>query len=382
MGARNGQWNVLVIKSNYGRAGGAETLLSSLLKRLDKGRFRLTLIKLSYEGDYKLPALRDAAAFAINETVVSWRNYFSASSAIRQIRKAVNDLNIDVIYTHDMRADLIGCAVAMLMRVIWVSHVHGWLGQTASLKTRFHEWMDGRLISKADMVLVGSENLRSAIQARHRCKAICVVPNSVDPETLRVAGTEVQTVRRRLGLHRPDVLIGTVGRLHKGKGHDVLLRALAKLRQRYPALRCLIVGEGPHEYSLRALATRLGIAKVVTFAGYCDSVAEYLAAMDVFVTCSFAESLPITLLEAMVLCKPVVATAVGDVERVLDSGKAGMIVEPGHVDGVVRAVRSLLDHPQLARRLAEQGRKRVLAEYSVEKTAQQIEAYLVSACTG
>ncbi|MBN2132824.1 MAG: glycosyltransferase family 4 protein [Sedimentisphaerales bacterium] len=372
--------NVLVIKSNYGRTGGAETLLSSLLRHLDRERFKLTLVKLSHDPRYKLPALGDAAALAINEKTVRWRNSFSAAPALYRIKKVIHDQDIDVVYTHDMRADLVGRAMTAMTRAVWVSQIHGWLGPTARLKTRFHEWIDSRLIPAADMVLVGSEKLRSVMEARCRRLAVGVVPNSVDAEALKVAPARVRALRRELGPGESEMLMGTVGRLHRGKGHHILLRAFARLRRQYPRLRCLLVGEGPCRKELEALARELRIAEAVTFTGYRESIIDCLAALDVFVTCSLTESLPITVLEAMVLGRPVVATDVGDLRTVLDDGKAGLVVEPNSVEAVVRAVERLLDRPPLRERLARQGRKRVLAKYSVEQAARQIERHLTAAC--
>jgi len=373
--------NVLVVKSNYGRAGGAETLLSALIKRLDRERFKLTLVKLTGEPHYKLPALKDAAAFAITEETVRWRNYFSAAQAIHQIKKVMHDRDIDVVYTHDMRADLVGRAMTTMTRAVWVSHVHGWLGPTADLKTRFHEWIDSRLISRADMILVGSEKLRSTMETCYRCRTVGVVPNSVDPETLTIAPATVRALRRQLGLRESQMLVGTVGRLHRGKGHHILLRAFARLRRRYPSLQCLIAGEGPCRNQLETLTRELGIAEAVTFTGYCESIIAHLAALDVFVTCSLTESLPITVLEAMVLSRPVVATDVGDLETVLDYGRAGVVIEPGSVDAAVRAVSRLLDSAETREQLAREGHKRVLAKYSAEQAARQIEAHLTAACS-
>ncbi|MFB0523908.1 MAG: glycosyltransferase, partial [Phycisphaerae bacterium] len=126
--------NIMVIKSNYGRYGGAETVLSSILKRLDRRRFHLTFVQLTHDGDYKLSTLGDGVVLGIDERVVRWKNYFSVLDAVREIRDSIRDLDIDVVYTHDMRADLIGYAMTLLTHIPWVAHIHGWLGQTACVK--------------------------------------------------------------------------------------------------------------------------------------------------------------------------------------------------------------------------------------------------------
>ena len=380
-GRENRVRNIMVIKSNYGRFGGAETVLSSILKRLDRRCFHLTFIKLTHNSDYKLSTLEDGVVLGIDERAVRWKNYFSVFDAVREIRKSIGYLDIDAIYTHDMRADLIGYAMTLLRRIPWVAHIHGWLGQTACVKTRFHEWVDRKLIARATVVLSSSEHLRCTIQAKCKCRAIEVVPNSVDPDRLTLSQAQVKEIRQRLMPNNSGTIIGTVGRLHRGKGHQILLQALAQLRHGHPSIKCLIVGEGPYQNNLRQLARQLRIEDSVVFAGYHENITSYVGAMDLFVMCSFTESLPMALLEAMLLGKPVVATDVGDVRYVLDSGKAGILIKPGRVDDVVRAIKILIQQPELRQRLAEAGKRRVFSDYSAQHTVREIESVLLSACS-
>jgi len=376
--------NIMVIKSNYGRFGGAETVLSSILKSLDRRRFHLTFIKLTHDSDYKLSALPDGAALGIDERVVHWKNYFSGLDAVRKIRESIDNLDIDLVYTHDMRADLIGYAMTRLVRIPWVAHIHGWLGQTGSVKTRFHEWIDQKLLMRASIVLSTSEHFRCIIQAKCKCRAIEVVPNCVDPDRLTLSQAQVKDIRQSVFDGMPNssgTIIGTVGRLHRGKGHQILLQAVAQLRHDHPGFKCLIVGEGPYQNNLRQLARQLCIENSVVFAGYHENITSYVGAMDLFVMCSFTESLPMALLEAMLLGKPVVATDVGDVRYVLDSGKAGILIKPGRVDDVVKAVKILIQQPQLRQQLAEAGKRRVLSDYSVQHAVKKIESVLFSACS-
>jgi len=373
-----GTCNVMVIKANYGRTGGAETLLASLLRHLDKTRLNLSLVKLTHDRAYQLPGLEDAAALGIAERHIPWRGYASVSAALREARACAEAAGIDIVYTHDMRADLLGYALNRLTGLPWISHVHGWLGRTAQMKNRFHEWIDRRLLARAAVVLVGSEHLRSSVERRCRCQTVRVVPNYVDPESLAVDASQVRGIREQLNVRVGETVVGTVARLHWGKGHHILLRALARLRPGAPPIQCLIVGEGSYRPYLERLAEELGIADIVTFTGYCTDITPYLAALDVFVTCSFTESLPVSVLEAMLLGKPVVATDVGDVARVLDGGKAGVLIRPGRVDDAAQAIAELLAHPQRRRHLAEKGKQRVLTHYCVEQAAKRIEELLLA----
>jgi glycosyltransferase involved in cell wall biosynthesis len=368
----------MVVKGNYGRTGGAETLLAALLRHLDPKRLNPSLVKLTHDMDYRLPGLEDAAAYGITERNILWRNYGSAGPALREAREYVQSADIDVVYTHDMRADLLGYALNRTIGLPWLSHLHGWLGRTAHLKNRMHEWIDRRLLARADMVVVGSEQLRSSVERRCRCKTVRVVPNYVDPDSIAVDPTRVRAVREQLNVSGRQTLVGTVARLHRGKGHQVLLRAIAQIRRSDPTIRCVIVGEGGYRSALERLADDLQIADIVTFAGFRPDVTPYVAALDIFVTCSFTESLPVNVLEAMLLARPIVATDVGDVARVLDGGKAGVLLKPRRADETAQAIKQLLAQPQRRKQLAEEGRRRVLTHYSVARAAKQIEALLIA----
>jgi glycosyltransferase involved in cell wall biosynthesis len=162
-----------------------------------------------------------------------------------------------------------------------------------------------------------------------------------------------------------------VGRLAAIKGLGLLLEAVAALRLRHPQLRLVLVGDGPDRARLEARAAKPDLAGAITFTGYRAQaeVARDLAACDVFVLPSFAEGVPVVLMEAMATRRPVVATRVAGVAELVEDGVSGHLVPPGDVTALTQAIEALLDDPTGRARMGEAGRHRVEAEFDARREA-------------
>jgi glycosyltransferase involved in cell wall biosynthesis len=158
-----------------------------------------------------------------------------------------------------------------------------------------------------------------------------------------------------------------VGRLVPAKGQHILLDALALLLARGRRVRLALVGQGPDRPSLEAQAGRLGLGSAVSFAGAVnqDEISGYYAAADAFVLPSFAEGLPVVLMEAMALGVPCITTHITGVPELIRDGIEGLLVAPSDVEGLAAAIERLMDDPALGSRLTEAGRAKVLAEYEL-----------------
>jgi len=165
-----------------------------------------------------------------------------------------------------------------------------------------------------------------------------------------------------------------VGHILPHKGYDDLVQALALVREKFPNVKCLIVGGASRARYLQRLlqlAERLSVRDRLVVVGFQEDVVPFLHAMDVFVLPSRTEGLPITILEAMAAGKPVVATAVGGIPEVVRDGETGFLTPPGDPDRLAEAVIRLLEAPTLATAMGEAGRKRVESEFTLDGEARQ-----------
>lgn len=175
-----------------------------------------------------------------------------------------------------------------------------------------------------------------------------------------------------------------VGRLAAVKGLPVLVEAFARLRARHPDAVLSIVGDGPERKSAEARVAALGLAGAVTFHGYqsSDEVADLLSRADVMVLPSFAEGVPVVLMEAMASGLPVVASRVAGVQELVEDGVSGYAVPPGDIDSLVARLDTLLADPEGCARMGAAGRARVEAEFDQAAEARWLERILTGALAG
>ena len=167
----------------------------------------------------------------------------------------------------------------------------------------------------------------------------------------------------------------TVGRLEQVKGIPLLLDAVAAAHHDHPELRLDVVGDGPHRAQLEQYARDLGLTGVVRFLGVLDQAAvrAELRAADAFVLASFAEGLPVVLMEALAARTPVLATRIMGVPELVEDGVSGRLVPPADVDSLVTALRELAElTPEARRRMGDAGRQVVEAHFDARTEAQRL----------
>jgi glycosyltransferase involved in cell wall biosynthesis len=171
--------------------------------------------------------------------------------------------------------------------------------------------------------------------------------------------------RAALGLSPTAPVVMTVGRLVPVKGQRHLVEAVAALVPFHPGLRLVLVGNGPLRHELEGLATRLGIAENLLFAGEHREPMTLLPAADVFALPSLSEGLPNALLEAMACGVACVATRVGGIPELSPGGRAIELVPPGDARGLASAIGRLLDNSELRRRRGAVVRRVALRRFSL-----------------
>jgi colanic acid/amylovoran biosynthesis glycosyltransferase len=225
------------------------------------------------------------------------------------------------------------------------------------------------------------ERNRIALKAREAVGVICISdyarsqvlawlsPSEAGKVVVARYGVALPAARERSPGDGPLRLLN-VARLAPVKGHTVLLDALAEIRGRGVDATLDVVGGGPLREELAEHARRVGVADAVTWHGPLahDRVAELYSAADVFCLPSFAEGLPVVLLEAMAAGLPVVATRITGVPEVVTDGHDGLLVAPGRADLVVGAIERLAGDPGLRVSLGANARATVSERYALERS--------------
>jgi glycosyltransferase involved in cell wall biosynthesis len=165
-----------------------------------------------------------------------------------------------------------------------------------------------------------------------------------------------------------------MGRLHRNKGFDVALRALALLP---PGAHLSIAGEGPERGALLALARELGVADRVTFLGWRSDIGALLAGCDIFVCSSRHEPLGNIVLEAWSAGRPVVAAAAQGPGELITEGQTGLLVPVEDAEALAAGIKALTDDPQRAARLAQQGRAAYERDFTETAVVARWRGFLV-----
>lgn len=245
-----------------------------------------------------------------------------------------------------------------------------------------------RLVCRlADAILVNAEAIKERLVADgYDGDRITVITNGVDLTPFE-RPHERGRVRRELGLPAEGPLVAVFARLHPVKGIEYFLEAAARVGVRFPAARFLVVGEdrivrdgaivaSPYREELEAGAARLGLGGRVVFTGFRRDVPELLAEVSVSVLpCIANEGLSNSVLESMAAGVPVVATTVGGNAEVVEDGSTGLLVPPRDAEALARAIGTLLEDQDRARRLGRAARQRVADRFSVEQMVRRTERF-------
>jgi glycosyltransferase involved in cell wall biosynthesis len=214
---------------------------------------------------------------------------------------------------------------------------------------------------------VGQHLANLALERGAPADHVHVVQNAVKPPKV-----EAKPFTRDDG----PVKIVAAGRLHSKKGFDVLIRAVGRLRSWDMDVTCEIAGEGDERAELEALIKELDLDPCVKLVGWKDDVAAFLATGDLFAFASHQEGFPLTLLEAMAVGLPVVATEIDGPVEILKEGVTGRLVPDDDPDRLGEALGELISDRETARRLGAAARELVLSEYGPDELTRRLQAAL------
>ena len=300
-------------------------------------------------------------AYELNDpTRLSVHNSWKVVNVLQQGR-------FDLLHTHDYKADVLGALIARLAGIPSVATVHGLTD--AYFWVKVYQQFDLLALRFHSRVIAVSSALRDDLIAQGLSPAkVIMVHNAID---LTAFAANVDPTKTRSDLHIVNgfPIVTMVGRLSPEKGHHVLLQCAPLVLRRIPVVHFLIIGQGKLEGPLKHMASLWGLADSVSFLGHRDDVPSLIKLSDVVVLPSLREGLPITLLEALALERPVVASAVGGVPEVIRDGETGYLVPSADPERLATAIINVLTDRQKAARMAQRGRQYVQRRFVPEKMA-------------
>lgn len=299
----------------------------------------------------------------------------SAVGLVKRIKQRLWQTRTDLLHTHGYKQNILGTVAARLARVPWIVRTEHGVGESlsgwAAARMQVYRRLNALAARHCSAIITVSRELADEWRATlsGRGPRITVVRNGVPVPPTPAPATRI---RAELGIGADRIVFGTIGRVAPIKGLADLVEAAALLHRRDPRCAFLLTGEGPSRRSLEARAAELDLQGVVRFLGFTPDPAEVLAALDVFVLPSLGEGVPMALLEALALGKPVIATAVGGVAELLSPGVHGLLVKPGAPAELAQACERLARDPALRGRLGQQARRLVEEQLTARRMATQV----------
>ncbi len=282
--------------------------------------------------------------------------------AVAKLARIVREVRPAVVHAHSSKAG----AVARLARVgapgipvVYTPHGYAFAGHFSRRGERPAYRAVERLLaplgSRVLCVCEAEARLARSIGPRDRVR---VVHNGIDVAPARMPDGRIAELATR------GPVIGALTLLRPGKGLETLIDATPAVIARHPRAQVAIVGDGPDLGRLQARARLRGVEGTVHFVGHCERPLEALAALDVFVHPSWAESFPYVVLEAMTLGKPIVASDVGGIGEAIEDEVEGLLVPPGEQRLLGEALCAVLDDRDRAARMGERALLRVGRQFT------------------
>jgi glycosyltransferase involved in cell wall biosynthesis len=339
--------------------GGAERLLLEIQPHLEEIEFIPVAVTA---GDRSLEPLLRSAGFS--PTVLESRHQADLRWMGR-LRRIVRGHRPDLVHLHNPypaaggRLALLGTDVP----VVYTEH---------SVWPRYHlwsRWANALTLSLSDRIIAVSDAVRASMLrsplGRRSQRKIEVIPNGINID---------RVISDAQSENRPSTqpTYGCIGHLRSAKGIDVFLQAARTIQDAIPGAQGIVVGDGEDRDALMAQQATLG-ADSVSFVGVRQDAREILAGLDVFVIASRYEGLPLALLEAMSLERPIVATKVGAIPDVLTDRRDALLVAPEDPLALAAAVERLLTDRKLATRLGRSAADTVRARFGADTTARGYE---------
>ncbi len=350
---------VLVLIKGLG-IGGAERLIAESAGFWDRRSFDYSVAYVLPWKDQLVPELR---AQDVDVTCIGGRRGTSPATPIR-LRRIIRERGIDLVHAHLPSTGIMARTVSSVP-VVYTEHnvAHSYREPTRTLN---------RLTYRRNRATIAVSDAVAESLAGYGTK-VEVIPNGV---SVSVSEAETDAVRAELGLGREDPLVVHVGNIRPHKGHRNLLAAAGAVLAHHPDATIVSVGGEKHPGDLSALlaaAVEAGVSDRVRFLGRRADALAFIAAADVVVNPSDQEGLPVALLEALALARPVAATDVGGVSSVIHQGETGLLVPAGDPAALAEAVSRLLEDREMAAGMGKAGRALVEAKHGLATMVNEVE---------
>ena len=363
----NKRIRVLHLIKSLGR-GGAETLLPETIKVHNSEGFEFHCIYFLPWKDQMVESLKNLGVQVI---CIEAKNNLQIIQKVPEVIKYIRENDIDLVHSHLPWAGFASRLIYKQMKRPTVYTEH-------NLQNRYHRVT--RFLNKSTFnwqslaVAVSSDVEKSILEHIKPTIPVRTVFNGVNTEHFIRNPESGSKIRQQLGIGTNDLVVGTLGVFRFQKRLDLWLEVFAQARQENPAIKGIVVGDGPLKQALTDKLKSLNLEEAVHMPGLQTNAVDWFSAMDIFMMSSEFEGLPLALLEAMSTECAIVTTDAGGVKEVIRNNIDGKISGVQESGGLLDNLNELIRDESQRSRLAKAARQRVLEGYSIAQMVTQLEA--------
>ncbi len=318
---------------------------SVLVRRAISNNFRVCPVKMQGELDFK---------------------------AVRSICRIITDERIDIVHAHTSHAHTIGAVAAKIKKIPFV------VTRRVDFKVARNVFSNIKYNYLTNKIIAISNAIKNIlINAGVPQNKIAVVYSGIDIAKFNNI-SNTQYLYKEFNLSKYSPVIGTIAHLTDHKGHKYLFDAVPDVLKKFPNTVFLIIGKGELEQALKKQVKELDITGNVIFTGFRKDIGELLSIMDLFVLPSHLEGLCTSLMDAMLMKLPVIATTAGGIPEVVVHKETGILALPKNPKALAHAIIQLLSNKEEAKKMGERGLKQVNSMFNVSRMVEGTEKVYMS----
>ena len=344
---------------------GAESQLLKTLDRLPAAQYEVSVVLTRAEGK-RVSELHEMSCVRDVVTLMGENRSKRLLEKAFALGGVVNSIKPDIVHSWLWYSNFL-CGLSRRCG-LWrkVPLIASQRGDYHARYGKFRLWLTEKLIyNSADILLTNSAEIARHLHQRYPNKRILSIPNLIELPTEAWSQAHRGDTREKL--------IVSVGRFASEKGHRYLIEALRMLDPKETPWRCTFLGDGELETELRALTEKHGLSEHIKFPGFCEDVFSVLLTADVFVLPSLHESSPNALIEAMGVGMPCIASDVGGIADLIESGENGIRVPPQNPEALAAALYWVLTQPDVAKELGRNARATIQQKFDSAESMRKLE---------
>jgi len=306
-------------------------------------------------------------------------DYKTDYKALKEIRSLIKITKPDILHLNSSKISILGSLATIGLETKVVYTAHGWVFNEELSKKKKQFYIQAEKLTailKQKIICVSEFDRQTAINYNITNKnKLTTIHNGIPDFELLTREQARDEIKQKLNnsdlFLKADFVVGSIGYLYANKGYDYLINSIRKLVDQGQNPLLLIIGGGSEKKELLNLINQLKLEDHVQLLGEIKHASRLLRSFDIYVCSSTKEGLSYTIIEAMTAGIPIVATDVGGNSELITNQKEGLIIEPGEIDSLTKAILEIKNNPEKAKTYAESSHKKAITDFEIESMIQK-----------